>query len=148
MNMRGFSLLELTLIIVMTSILGVIAAISMPPVAFYRTQSFAGVFLNDLNLTKSLSISENQRYRIVIGTSSYQIQDQNGVVIDHPETGLSATTYANGVTVTPTQTLIFDALGQPYDGSGTALSTTLTFTVADQGINYTVSVSPQTGFVQ
>ncbi|MDA9271823.1 hypothetical protein N9Q05_00350 [bacterium] len=148
MNMRGFSLLELTLIIILMGILGVVAVMKMPPIAFYQTQGFAGVFLKDLNLTKSLSMSENQKYRIVIGASSYQIQDQNGAAITHPETGTAAIVYARGVTVTPTMTLIFDSLGQPYDGAGVALTTVLTFTVTSQGTNYTVSVSPQTGFVQ
>lgn len=148
MNMRGFTLLELTIVIVLMGILSGVAVINMPPIAFYKTQSFAGVFLNDLNLTKSLSMSENQKYRIVIGASSYQIQNENGVPIMHPETGAAAIVYPKGITVTPTMTLMFDSLGQPYDGGGVPLSTLLTFTVTAQGINYTVTVTPQTGFVQ
>lgn len=148
MKMRGFSFLELALIILVMSIMGLVVVVKMPPMAFYKTSSFAGVFLNDLNLTKSLSMSQNQKYRIVIGTSSYQIQDQNGVAITHPETQAAAIVYAKGVTITPSMTLIFDSLGQPYNGSGVALTTTQNFTVSSEGVTYTVSVTPQTGFIQ
>ena len=145
---RGFTLIELVITIVVMSILILVAVLKMPSVPLFQAHGFSGILLHDLNLTKSLSMSENQKYRIVIGASSYQIQDQNGVAIIHPETNGAAIVYPVGVTITPTMTLIFDSMGQPYNGAGTALTTTLSLTVTATGMSQVVSVSPQTGFIQ
>ncbi len=149
MKSHGFTLIELIMLITILLILSVTAWVRMPSVNFFQSYRFSNVLLYDLNLTKVLSMSLNQRYRLVIGSSSYQIQDQNGVAIIHPETNSSFVNYPTGVTITPTTTIIFDSLGQPYNAAGTtALTTTLTLTVSASGVSQTINVTPQTGFIQ
>lgn len=145
---HGFTLIELIVLISIMSILLAIGLVKMPSVDLFKTHTFSNVLLSDLRLTQALSMSQNERYRLVIGASSYQIQDQNGVAISHPETSTSSIGYPTGVSITPTMTLMFDSLGKPYDSTGTALSTALTLTVSSTGSSHVVTVSPQTGFVQ
>ena len=148
MRKHGFTLIELVILLTVMSILAVSMIVRMPSVDLYQAYNFSNVLLYDLNLTKVLSMSQNQRYRIVIGASSYQIQDQNGVPVMHPETTSSVINYPTGVSVTPAITLIFDSLGQPYDVTNTALSTTSTITVSSSVTSQVLSIIPQTGFIQ
>lgn len=147
-KLRGFTLIEAIVLIVILSILLTIGSVRMPSTDLFKTQSFSSILLSDLRLTQALSMSQNQRYRLVVTASSYQIQDENGVAILHPETNNSAITYPTGVSISPSTTLVFDSLGKPYNNSGTALSSTLNFTISSTGANQIVSVSPETGFVQ
>lgn len=140
------------IVVIVVSIIAVYAVFGLPSKAAINADTFPGIFLHDLRLTEALSMSQNQRYRLVVGASSYQIQNQSGVAIVHPQTGTTSVTYPANLTISPNSgnsaTVIFDSLGKPYDGSGAALSSSLTFTVSSGGINKTVSVTPQTGFLQ
>lgn len=147
-NHDGFSLLELLILLVIIGFVMALVNFSIPSKTSFQSDTFLGVFAQDLRLTQVLSMSQNQRYRIVIGASSYQILNQNGVAISHPETGAASIVYPTGLTLTPATTVIFDSLGQPYDGSSAALTSTLTFTISSGGNSKTVSITPQTGFIQ
>src|SRR3990167_2160909 len=147
MSVRGFTLLELVVTItVMLVILGVMG-LQIPAVSAFKSQGFAGVLFHDLSLTRILSITQNQDYQLVIGASSYQIQNQSGVPFQIPGASSATTTYPTGVTVTPAMTLVFDSTGQPYS-SGTSLTTLLTLTVSVGGVNKTVTITPETGVIQ
>ena len=148
MRKYGFMLIELVILLIVMSVLAVSMIVQMPSVNLYQAYNFSNVLLYDLNLTRVLSMSQNQRYRIVIGASSYQIQDQNGVPVVHPELNSSVINYPTGVNVTPAMTLIFDSLGQPYDTTSTALATMTTITVSSSSTTQALSISPQTGFIQ
>lgn len=148
MRGRGFTLIQFIIVLTIMSIMAAIGIIRMPSVNLFRANTFASTLAHDLALTKTLSMSENQRYRIVIGASSYQIQDQTGTAIIHPETRTAAISYPTGVSISPTTTVIFDSLGKPYNGSSIALTSTLTLTVTSSGVSQTVSITPQTGFIQ
>lgn len=134
----------IAVILIMTTMV----AIRMPSVDFYKSHNFASVLAADLRLTKALSMSQNQRYRLVIGAGSYQIQDQNSTAILNPETNAVGVTYPTGVTITPNTTIIFDSLGRPYNAAGTALTSTLNLTVTSAGVTQVLSITPQTGFIQ
>ena len=79
---------------------------------------------------------------------TYQIQDAQGTAITIPELPTSTTTYPSGVTITPTTTLIFDSTGQPYNSSGTALTSDFNLMVTTSDTTQIVTVSAQTGFIQ
>ncbi len=144
----GFTMIEMVAVIVVVAVLAATAVMRFPSTQSFQAEGFSGVFLHDLRLTSVLSMSQNQRYRIVIGSASYQIQNEQGTPITHPETGTSAISYPAGVTITPAMTLIFDSLGAPYNGNGVALSSTQSFAVTAGTLTKTVSVTPQTGLVQ
>ncbi|WP_165475031.1 GspH/FimT family pseudopilin [Legionella yabuuchiae] len=147
---QGFNLIELSMVMIVVGVIAM-ALLTWTPTTVIETitaEGFANTFYQDLNYTKVLSISENQRYRIVVGASDYQIQDQNGTPVPNLQTGQNSTPYPAGLTITPTTTLMFDSIGRPYDGGGSPLGSTLTFTVSVAGQTKSVSVIPQTGLVQ
>ncbi len=146
--LKGFTFVELTIVIIIVSVMTIMAATRMPSVTLFQNAGFANTLIYDLNLTKVLSMSQNQRYRLVLGTSSYQIQNQAGVAITHPESTSTVVNYPTGVTVTPATTIIFDSLGQPYNAADSALTSTLSLMVSSTGTSQVINITPQTGFVQ
>lgn len=174
---RGFTLLQIIIAMVIIGILSATLLIRLPSYDTFNVQGFASQFLEDLRLTSVLSLSENQRYRLVVGPTAaiagivgavpaltYQIQDETGTPFANPETGsTSPTAFAAGVSsvaitssaLSPaltTTAVIFDGLGQPYyiaSGVITPFSSgTLTFTLTAGTATATVSVTPQTGYMQ
>lgn len=149
MKNEGFTLIEMVILLIIMGILGSIVGVRMSSLNSFRSEAFGGVLKSDLKLTKVLSMARNARYRLVIGSSSYQIQDQNGNVFLNPQTNTTTVPFPATVTVSPATTVVFDSQGQPYDSTGTtALSTALTITVTSASLSQTVTISPQTGFIQ
>ena len=149
MKAQGFTLIELVILLTIMAILGTISVTRMPSFNFYKSYSFSSILAADLNLTKVLSITQNQKYRLVTSASSYQIQDQNGSAFLNPETNNSSTSYPGNVSVSPLTTIVFDSLGQPYNAAGTTpLSATLNLSVSASETSQIISITPQTGFIQ
>lgn len=149
MKTRGFTLMELVILIAIMSIISLMTMVRLPSLEFFKSYGFSRVLISDINLTKVLSMTQNQRYRIVFGASSYQIQDQNGVAFLNPETNNATVNYPAGFTVSPTTTLVFDSLGQPYNAAGTTpLTTQFNLTVSSRGVTSMISITPQTGLLQ
>lgn len=147
-SIGGFALIELVITIVVMSILVAIVGLNMPSINLFQTHGVADVLRHDLRLAQILSISKNARYQVVIAPSSYQIQDSLGTAVSIPELSSSTVTFPSGVTITPSTTIVFDSMGQPYDSAGIALTTALTLSVNMSGVSETVTISPQTGFIQ
>ncbi|AHE68389.1 pilus assembly FimT family protein [Legionella oakridgensis] len=146
----GYSLIELVIIIAVLGIMSIAVSMCQPSGVqqAFQAEGFARVFLQDLQLTKVLAMSQNQRYRLVVGTNSYQIQNQNGTPVTHPGTGGSSVPYPAGVSIAPLTTVMFDSLGQPYNNAGVPLGSTLSFTITSGSEASSVSVVPQTGLIQ
>ena len=149
MKSQGFTLIELVVLLVILSILSTIVGVRLSSLHSFNSYSFATILQSDLNLTRALSIAKNQRYRLVIGGTSYQIQDQNGAIFLNPETNTNTVTYPSGTTVSPSTTIVFDSLGQPYNAAGTTpLSDPLNITITSTQLSQVMSVTPQTGLIQ
>jgi len=149
MKSYGFTLLEVVVLVTIIAIIGSMAMTRMPSLEFFKSYGFSDVVLSDINLTRVLSITQNQRYRIVIGASSYQIQDQNGSAFLNPETNNASVSYPAGFSVTPTTTIVFNSLGQPYSADGiTPLSSTLNITITSLGVSNVITITPQTGLIR
>jgi len=168
-NMRasGFSLIELVILLTIMSIMSVLALTRMPSVDLFKANNFSSTLLYDLNLTKVLSMTQNQPYSLVIGAASYQIQDQTNTAIVHPESTSTTTAIPAGTTVgcsyilnsvitaCPTTTqagaiviiLTFNSLGQPSN-AGTTLTLPYTLTVTSGTASQVITISPQTGFIK
>lgn len=144
----GFTLIEFVITVAVMAVLIAIVGLNMPSINLFQTHGVANILRHDLRLTQILSMSQNARYQIAIGSTSYQIQDALGVAVSIPELSTSTVTFPSGVTITPATTIVFDSMGQPYDSSGVALTTALTLSVTMSLVNETVTVSPQTGFIQ
>lgn len=148
----GFTLIELVMVTILLAIVATYAAMRFPSQASMQASGFASTFLQDLQLTAALSISGNQRYRMVISSSSYQIQDASLTPIILPGTqpgvGSTTNTAPAGVTITGLSGIIFDSLGTPYDLNNVALSAPATFTISSGTSSRTITVTPQTGYVK
>lgn len=145
---KGYTVIELLIVIVVISIIAVGVSARFASVDSYRAEGFSDVFLADIRLTSVLSVSENKSYRMIVGANAYQIQDENGTSYINQASGTDIITYPSGVSITPQTTIIFDSLGRPYDSNSVLLSSQLDFVVSAGTTENTVSVSPQTGFVQ
>lgn len=133
--------MELIVTMVVMGVLAVTVVVLVPSRAPFHAEGLSRVFLQDLRLTKIMSMSENERYRFVTQSGSYEIRNQAG-------TRVKQTPYPAGTTVTPQDTLIFDALGRPYDSEGNPLTTTKTYSISVEGSTKSIRVIPVTGLIQ
>ena len=150
---RGFTIIELVIVMVILSVLAAMATMRNPGDGISvsaRAEQLAG----DIRYTQSLAMNRGQRFRINVTTSSYQITDASGVAQSHPSTGLTtAVSFGSAVLSNFNPPLnnsyiAFDSLGVPYTDPTTTLAAlaTLTLTAGGEAIN--VRVVPQTGRVQ
>lgn len=148
----GFSLVELVVIIL---ILGIISTTlyfkwSDSPFNLY---SQAAMLANDIRYTQNLSISKNQRFRLVkTSTNTYQIQNSAGTPIIKPMDKSATVTLSSGVTFGTltgiTSKIIFNAQGIPYsDNPETPLTQTAVISLTSGGTTTTVAIYPETGRV-
>ena len=167
LNHRGFTLIELVMILVL---LGILAAFAVPRLGNV-TATNAGAFTDklraDIRYAQNLAMSQNRRYRVYFNAApapnpGYAVvndADGNGtwggageVARDHAGGGplsvtLNAGQYA-GITLSAPgfagNYVEFNSLGVPFDSAG-ALTVSRNVTVAPGGT--TVTVTAQTGAV-
>lgn len=151
--LRGFTLVEL---IVVIAILGILAVVAMPA---FRGASIshnlqAQRVLSDIRFAQELSMATGMRYRWVRSSATtYQIQNQSGVAISLPAGGTQVT-LTNGVSFgalgnLPSGLIVFDSQGAPYTDTanpGTALSSVATIPLSASGQTFTIQITPETGY--
>lgn len=171
MNTRGFTLIELILLLVL---IGIIAAVALPRMGDIK-QTEAAAFVEklkaDMRAASMLATSKNIRSRVYFNSAgtapaagySLVLSTGNGcpgfaAAMDPATNGpwavaLNTGIYA-GITVVPSiACLEYDSLGRPYDCSGlgnvcAAAQAGMTVTVQGNGVNAgTVTVSAGTGAV-
>ena len=162
----GFSLIELTVVMVVT---GILAAVFIP-----RTKSDAIItstqaeqFAADIRYVQSLAMNQGwsgvsspsmRRYRINYTATTYSITDASGVAVTHPSGAPSPITLGGQVNISPLATapllnnlIAFDGLGKPYTDAtaATALASTATLSlVGASGTIRAIQIYPETGLVR
>jgi prepilin-type N-terminal cleavage/methylation domain-containing protein len=157
---QGFTLIEVMMVVI---ILAIAAAITVPlAISGSGTQlkAAANIIAADLEYAKSMAISTGKRHSVVFnaGTESYQIEDANGMVINHPvtESAQYIVDFASdsrldkvdisSVNIDAGSTVKFDYLGSPYNSADNALNTgTITLTAGTSTMN--VNIEPVTGYI-
>jgi len=148
----GFTMIEIIIVVVILAIAALAAVPMMSSAASLQIRSAANMITADLEYAKSMAISRGQDFSVVFdeNTESYRIEDQDGVVIQHPvkkgfdyeinfqnDGRLSKVDITNvsfaGLKVT------FDCLGSP-DNGGTVI-------LQADGTTKTITVEPVTGFI-
>jgi Tfp pilus assembly protein FimT len=146
-------------VVVLLAIAGMMVVPMMSSAASIQIESAANIVAADLEYAKSMAISRQKIYAVVFNksTESYQIEDPNGV-IDHPVkkgfkyvVNFSSDTRLNRVGIFDadfdgTNTVRFDYLGSPYNGSGAALNSGV-ISLQAAGVTKTIRVEPVTGYI-
>jgi len=166
MNHKGFTLIELVIIIILIGIIAVVVAPKLGDVTTTKASSFRDKLKADIRYAQNLAMSQNRRYRVYFNTAPAPnpgyavVNDANGngtwgeageIAMDPAGGGnlsvtLNAGQYA-GISITAVgfagNYVEFDSLGRPYDSGGLlAVSQSVTVTGGSS-----VTVSPQTGAV-
>jgi len=157
---RGFSLIELIMVL---TLVGVLAFIAWPRLSqnTLELSSQAEQVASDIRYAQSLSMTRGAalgsqgRYCIVFTATGYQFRQNNNsyatpcsIAVNHPATGSSTAIVLSGSTAVSTTNLTggyieFDTKGQPtnFTAAGTDATVILTAT----GGPRTVVISPVTG---
>lgn len=156
MDHKGFTLMELVMVLVLLGILAVVVGPRLVNVSTTKAEAFAGKLRADIRYAQNLAMTENQRYRVYVNTAPSPaagyavVNDTDGdgtwgeageFAADPAGVGdlsitLNAGEYA-GITVAPGTFIEFDALGRPTVGGGTVL------TLSPGGM--TITITAQTG---
>ena len=149
---KGFTLIELIMVMVVLSIVAAIASMRMPGDGI-NVAALAEQLASDIRYTQSLAMSRGQRFSINFTANDYQIMDNAGLPLPHPATGLNTTTLTPAVLsgYNPPLTnnyVAFNSLGVPYTAPTTAQVALATLTLTSGGQTATVTVAPQTGRAQ
>jgi prepilin-type N-terminal cleavage/methylation domain-containing protein len=152
-KMRGFSLIELVIVLVLISILAATAFIVWPKGDF-DVSGQAESLASDIRYTQALSVAKNSRYRVDLSSAvQYRILNDAGVAVLIPSINGTIVPYKVGVSHNaPIFYLIFDAQGVPYSsltstGTGTPLTNDLVITIAGGASTKQLVVVPETGGV-
>lgn len=149
---RGFTLIEILIVIVILAIAAMTAIPMMGSAASVQIRSAANIIAADLEYAKSLAISKGQNFSVVFdeGAESYSIVDQDGNTISHPvkkgfdyvmdfqDEGLGRVEIADADFDGASQ-VQFDYLGSPDKGGVVHLQAGTT--------TATISVEPVTGYI-
>lgn len=152
-------MIELMIVLV---ILGIAAAIAVPMVssaASMQLRSAVNMVAADLEYAKSLSIATGRYYSVEFSTTghSYEVQDPNGSVIQHPVTkkdyrvsfaddGRLDRVTISSAAFAAVGEVWFDYLGTPRSSSS-ALNSDGVVTLQAGGATRTVTVKAVTGFI-
>jgi len=156
LSQRGFTLIELVMVMVIVGILAVVVVPRLTTQGF-NLSAIAAKLATDIRYTQSLAMSQGQRYRINFTAGSYQITDINGVAIVYPMTGSTAAISVSPATLSgynPPLTnnyVAFDSKGVPYvDNSSpaTALAANAVITLTAGSDTSTLIIAPETGRVK
>ncbi len=158
---RGFTVIELVLVIVVVAIIAVAAAPRLASITGLKASATARRLQSDIAYTQNLAMTSNRRHRVVFpSTTSYEVRDAMGALATNPDggggfavttdTGITLSWNINGDT-TLNRGVEFDSLGRPYFYTGVTPSimdlAAGTITVTGGGTAQTVTLQPQTGKV-
>ncbi len=156
----GFTIVEVLVVMIIIALAAMLAIPMMSSAGSMQIKSAANLIASDLEYAKSLSISRGQVFSVVFDETNetYQIEDQDGNVIDHPVK--KGFTYSMNfgadsnlervdiysVNFDGTNEVKFDYLGSPYNGSGTSLNNGI-ISLRAGTIVTTINVEPITGYI-
>jgi MSHA pilin protein MshC len=163
MNHRGFTLIELIMVIALIGILAVFAAPQMGNITSMKAEAFSDKLRADIRYAQNLAMTQNQRVRVTFTAASYDVTI--GGVVNHATDPANGKPYPvvlgvgdySGIGLANTFTgscLEFDSLGVPYEGTpaecaataplATLLAVNRTVTVTNGSV---ITITAQTGAV-
>ena len=146
-KIRGVTLLEMVLVLLLVSILGSMASARWPSSSDMTVGVQAGLFAQNLRHLQALAVYQGKTLTMDATSSGYS-GEESTVVITEPLRGSAfQVTLENGVTMS-VASVDFDEMGRPETtGSGTLISAVKDFVLTGSSNSITVSVTPVTGYV-
>lgn len=149
MNSRGFTLVELVLVIVLVGILAVFAAPRFSTSTF-DAGAAAGELVEAIRYAQSMTMSQGgvERYAVTISASGYRVL-RNGADTPDPAGGASYANSWSRVSISPTGTIAYDGRGRPTCSGGLDCSaSTQAIALVSGAASMSVRIEPVTGYVR
>jgi len=160
MGSKGFTLIELVMVIVVLGIVVVVMLLSGTAKGPVRLEAACQRLATDLRHMQQMAMAEQVRFGISFDTADesyfgYRVNTSTKATDPHTqgdlETDFDAMREFNEIVITSTDfsdSVEFDSIGAPYDGSGVALSSEGIVTLSDGTNSKTVRIKPATGKVK
>ncbi|OGW42423.1 MAG: hypothetical protein A2010_14080 [Nitrospirae bacterium GWD2_57_9] len=156
MSRKGFTLIELVMVLVLIGIIAAFAAPRMGDVTGTKAGAFADKLRADIRYAQNLAMTRHLRHRVYFNSApatnpGYAVTDNTGAIVPDPAGGgvlsiaLGVGDYAGITAASPYPFIEFDSLGRPYDDAGSLLAAAVNVTISPGPV--TVNVTPQTGAV-
>jgi MSHA pilin protein MshC len=149
--MRGFTLVELVMVIVVMTILAIAILPRAPTEESLTLRGRAEQLAADIRYVQTLSMTTGERHCLTLTNSSYTLaRDATcSTTVAHPGgLGMPVQLCSNCLTTSLSgNQLRFDGKGRPYLDATNEFSGTETITVSGDGGPLTISISRQTGRV-
>jgi len=162
---RGFTLVELVVVIVMIGILAVYVAPRFFDASIFKSRGFADQVQAALRYAQKQAIAQHMNVCVAVTSSdlilkiagtSGAAQPCNSNLVPPftqsstcPSSTYRVCTPSSSITLTlapaSPATFVFDALGKPWDAAGTTASAKKTITIS--GVTNPIYVEPETGYV-
>lgn len=155
---KGFTLIELVLLIIMLGIMGLVISISISDINSTKLNSAARRLASDIRYAQQLAMTTQIRHGVIFTANSYTVfeNDNTADPARNPQGGgdfnVSFTTgeFAGVIISTslPGSIVKFEAIGRPLDGNNAVLTTaTNQVTFSYSGSTKNISIRPETGEV-
>lgn len=159
---KGFTIIELLVIIIVISVIAAFVSFKYPGTSLTLPQQTQRMG-NDLLYTQTLSMTQGNRYCLVMNGNTYQIINSATNTALSLALGNTTVTLASGLsfgTILPANTamIVFNGQGTPYYSAATSCSaanaaaatqlvTTGSIPITNGSITSTVFITPYTGSV-
>jgi len=140
---RGFTMIELTMVMVIVGVLAVVAVAKLSGVNNFEVQGFFESTKATVRFAQKLAIAQRRKVAVVVNANSVSVCYANpgcvASVID-PTTGQAMLlSVPTGVSITGPGTVSFDGLGRATPGG--------TITIASAGVTRSLVIEKDTGYV-
>lgn len=156
MRNKGFTLLELTVVMVLLVVMLVVAMPRMSSQTKTAREEAQRV-ASDIRAIRHMAGTQNTRYRINFSATQYSTTTQDGstAVLLPNSGGANVVTLDSGMSLSttniPSGFLVFDSLGRPYTDAvtpGTLLAADALVTITYGSDVATITIHKQTGVVE
>lgn len=158
---RGFTLIELIMVMVVVGILAVFVAPRFFDVNVFKSRGFADQVQATLRYAQKEAIAQHRNVCVAITPSDITLTIANAIpslatspcsptptLVIPGQAGNNISTPSAAITLSPATTFNFDALGKPWDVLGTTPSTIQKpITISLSGATIIIYVEAETGYV-
>ena len=151
---QGVTLIELAIVMIIASILGISAVLLWPNETRLHVTAQAQQLTNQIRYMQHYAATRHTALRVNFSSSQYSFTELDGTTaITDPSNNASTVTMPSGITLStsnlPNSYIVFDSNGIPYINASlaTALAVSATITLSGTGVTGTISISPQSGAV-